>query len=182
MLNSILDLIFFWSEVPKKMYVYYHFGWFYLYNTQGKYYLYKIKLLKFLQKCISRFHYGNPTTHEARIYSIYKAFHEKENFKNLKQLVPKKIAFSKRANPITLKGHTINIVFFSTQHKKIRDKSIVFSCIHTAGQKIFKKSRPKKLVKSNKSISQNFFLAKFHFLQFQKCPKAENQLFNSEKV
>ena len=46
----------------------------------------KIKLLKFLQKCISRFHYGNPTTHEARIYSIYKAFHEKKKDfkKNLK--------------------------------------------------------------------------------------------------
>ena len=34
-----------------------------------------------------------------------------------------------------------------------------------------KKSWPKKLVKSNKSISRENFLAKFHFLQFQKWPK-----------
>ena len=34
-----------------------------------------------------------------------------------------------------------------------------------------KKSRAKKLVKSNKSISQKNFLTKFHFLQFQKWPK-----------
>ena len=31
------------------------------------------------------------------------------------------------------------------------------------GKKIKKNSRPKKLVKSNKSISQNIFLTKFHF-------------------
>ena len=38
--------------------------------------------------------------------------------------------------------------------------------------RIFKmKSRPKKLVKSNKSISRNFILTKFHFLQFQKWLK-----------
>ena len=37
-----------------------------------------------------------------------------------------------------------------------------------------KQSRPKKLVKSNKSISRiriEFYLTKFHFLQFQKWPK-----------
>ena len=34
-----------------------------------------------------------------------------------------------------------------------------------------KKSRPKKLVKSNKSFSENFFLTKFYFLPFQKWPK-----------
>ena len=34
-----------------------------------------------------------------------------------------------------------------------------------------KKYRPKKLVKSNKSISRNFFLTKFHFLPFQNWPK-----------
>ena len=32
-------------------------------------------------------------------------------------------------------------------------------------------SRPKKLAKSNKSISRKFFLTKFHFLLFQKWPK-----------
>ena len=47
----------------------------------------------------------------------------------------------------------------------------------TAGQKIFKMSRPKKLVKSNKSNSRDFFLTKFHFLQFQKWPK-KNQFLN----
>ena len=35
----------------------------------------------------------------------------------------------------------------------------------------FKKVKDKKLVKSNKSISRNFILTKFHFLQFQKWPK-----------
>ena len=35
----------------------------------------------------------------------------------------------------------------------------------------FKKIQAKKLVKSNKSISRNFILTKFHFLQFQKWPK-----------
>ena len=34
-----------------------------------------------------------------------------------------------------------------------------------------KKSRPKKLVNSNKSISRKNFLTNFHFLQFQKWPK-----------
>ena len=40
-----------------------------------------------------------------------------------------------------------------------------------SGPEYLKKSKPKKLVKSNKSISQQFFLTKFHFLQFQKWPK-----------
>ena len=35
----------------------------------------------------------------------------------------------------------------------------------------FKKSSPKKLVKSKNSISRKNFLTKFHFLQFQKWPK-----------
>ena len=35
----------------------------------------------------------------------------------------------------------------------------------------FKKSSPKKLVKSNKSILRKTFLTKFHFLQYQKWPK-----------
>ena len=41
----------------------------------------------------------------------------------------------------------------------------------TMGLKIYKKSSPKKLVKSNKSISRKEFLAKIRFLQFQKWPK-----------
>ena len=40
-----------------------------------------------------------------------------------------------------------------------------------SGPEYLKKSRPKNLVKSNKSISRNFILTKFHFLQFQKWPK-----------
>ena len=36
-----------------------------------------------------------------------------------------------------------------------------------------KKSRPKKVVKSNKSISRKNILTKFHFLQFQKWPKID---------
>ena len=42
--------------------------------------------------------------------------------------------------------------------------------IHSSGPETFKKSKPKKLVKSNKSISR-IFLTKFYFLQFQKWPK-----------
>ena len=41
---------------------------------------------------------------------------------------------------------------------------------HSGTEKL-KKSRPKKLMKSNKSISRNIFLTKFHFLPFQKWPK-----------
>ena len=41
---------------------------------------------------------------------------------------------------------------------------------HHCGPENLKKSRTKKRVKSNKSISQKFFLTKFHFLQFQKWP------------
>ena len=44
--------------------------------------------------------------------------------------------------------------------------------LFTVGQKIKKKFRPKKLVKSNNSISRKFFLTKFHFLLFQKLPKS----------
>ena len=40
-----------------------------------------------------------------------------------------------------------------------------------SGPENFKKIPAKKLVKSNKSISRNFILTKFHFLQFQKWPK-----------
>ena len=45
------------------------------------------------------------------------------------------------------------------------------SCTWHSGPENLKKSRPKKLVKSNKSISRKNFLAKFHFLQLQKWPK-----------
>ena len=40
---------------------------------------------------------------------------------------------------------------------------------HSGTEKL-KKSRPKKLMKSNKSISRNIFFTKFHFLQYQKWP------------
>ena len=44
-------------------------------------------------------------------------------------------------------------------------------CLHS-GPENLKESRPKKLVKSNKSISRKkIFLTKIHFLQFQKWPK-----------
>ena len=46
----------------------------------------------------------------------------------------------------------------------------IYKC-SVRGPENLKKSRPKKLVKSNKSISRNFILTKFHFLQFQKWPK-----------
>ena len=43
--------------------------------------------------------------------------------------------------------------------------------LNTFSQKILKKSRSKKLMKSNKSISWKIFLTKINFLQFQKWPK-----------
>ena len=43
-------------------------------------------------------------------------------------------------------------------------------CPHSWPENV-KSPDKKKLVKSNKSISRFFFLTKFHFLQFQKCPK-----------
>ena len=43
-----------------------------------------------------------------------------------------------------------------------------FSVQKHNGPENLKMSRPKKLVKSNKIISRNFFLTKIHFLQFQK--------------
>ena len=47
------------------------------------------------------------------------------------------------------------------------------------GPENLKKSMPKKLVKSNESISGNFFLTKFHFLQFQKY--GQKTIFELEK-
>ena len=48
-------------------------------------------------------------------------------------------------------------------------KRLQIGWVHS-GARIFKKSRPKKTMKSNKRISWNFILTKFHFLQFQKWP------------
>ena len=48
------------------------------------------------------------------------------------------------------------------------------------GQKIKKSPGQKKLVKSNKSISRNFYFDQIPFLQFQKM--AKNQFLNWEKV
>ena len=47
---------------------------------------------------------------------------------------------------------------------KLPEHKVIFH----SGPENLKKSSPKKLVKSNKSISQKIFLAKFHFLPFQK--------------
>ena len=46
----------------------------------------------------------------------------------------------------------------------VKGKINIYYQTYHSGPENFKKSRPKKLVKSNKSISQ-FFLTKFHFLQ-----------------
>ena len=53
----------------------------------------------------------------------------------------------------------------------LRNLLQVILIIHNAGTENLKKSGPKKLVKSNKSISQNFILTKIHFWQCQKWPK-----------
>ena len=73
-------------------------------------------------------------------------------------------------------------LYFTKFFVKYRNKSIprIFSGLRfvnsaricTMGQNILKRpAPPKKLVKLNKSISRNFILTKFHFLQFQKWPK-----------
>ena len=54
--------------------------------------------------------------------------------------------------------------------RKISNNYFIHWILHSVPENL-KKSRPKKLVKSNKSISRNFILTKFHFLQFQKWPK-----------
>ena len=51
---------------------------------------------------------------------------------------------------------------------RILDASLVNSQIWPEN---LKKSSPKKLLGSNKSISRKIFLTKFHFLQFEKWPK-----------
>ena len=66
-----------------------------------------------------------------------------------------------------------SLLFASDELKRITSFKII-QCNSTCTQwarKLKKKSRPKKLMKSNKSISRNFILTKFHFLQFQKWPK-----------
>ena len=50
----------------------------------------------------------------------------------------------------------------------VKGKINIYYQTYHSGPENFKKSRPKKLVKSNKSISQTNFLTKFHFLQVQK--------------
>ena len=54
--------------------------------------------------------------------------------------------------------------------------------MHTVGQKILKKSRPKKLVKSNKSISRIIYLAEFQFFNFQNGQKSIFELGKSLKL
>ena len=52
--------------------------------------------------------------------------------------------------------------------------------IHNSGPENLKKSRPKKLLKSNKSISKNFFFDQIPFYAISKM--AKNQFLNWEKV
>ena len=52
--------------------------------------------------------------------------------------------------------------------------------VHTVGQKIKKKSRAKKLVKSKKSISRKCFCDQIPFFAISKM--AKNQFLNWEKV
>ena len=53
---------------------------------------------------------------------------------------------------------------------KSHEKMVFYQEPHSE-REILKKSRPKKKVKLNKSISRKNFLTKIHFLQFQKWPK-----------
>ena len=56
-----------------------------------------------------------------------------------------------------------------TERRKLqREVSIFVINLFTVVQKIKKSPGQIKLVNSNKSISRNLFLTKFHFLQFQK--------------
>ena len=64
----------------------------------------------------------------------------------------------------------ITILYTKIFRRKIDFRYFSRHASHS-GPENLKKSRPKKLVKSNKSISRKFFLIKFHFLQFQTWPK-----------
>ena len=55
--------------------------------------------------------------------------------------------------------------------KKTNDKDSFRMVNTTQWARKFKKVQAKKVVKSNKSISQKMFLTNFHYLQFQKWPK-----------
>ena len=75
--------------------------------------------------------------------------------------------------------------FHSTRvwsEKKIIFHKIFLNYPALYGPDYLKKSRPKKLVKSNKSISRNFILTQFHFLQFQKWQKTIFQLWKKFKT
>ena len=76
--------------------------------------------------------------------------------------------------------HTLRLHNYSDL-KVFLEEKVKITIADTVGQKInYKKSRPKKLVKSNKSISRNFF---FHLNPFFAHSKmANNQFLKWEKV
>ena len=83
---------------------------------------------------------------------------------------PQKIPFAY----ITQIASNFDMAIFPPPPSNKNDFSLILTIIAAtthSGPENLKKSRPKKLVKSNKSISEKIFLAKFHFLRFQKWPK-----------
>ena len=60
-------------------------------------------------------------------------------------------------------GRCVEILSDVVQNPKFSEAVRILSSFITVGRKIKKKSRPKKLVKSNKPSSRKFFLTKIHF-------------------
>ena len=69
---------------------------------------------------------------------------------------------------LNLKNFKSSLILAFEEISAISQKK--FSNYHCGPEKL-KKSLPKKIMKSNKSILPKIFLTKFHFLQFQKWPK-----------
>ena len=86
--------------------------------------------------------------------------------------------------------YSISVVARLLKTQKLKNKVffLIFFLLHSAiassrphsGSEDLKKSRPKTLVKSNKSISRKTFLTKLHFFAISKM--AKNQFLNWEKV
>ena len=94
----------------------------------------------------------------------YVVFYEAQNIVKLDQMFPKLAVI--RGNKL-LSVRKVMIIFFPRLLDFLWFSIVFIFSAHNGPEKL-KMSRPKKLVKSNKSISRNFFWPNFIFLQFQK--------------
>ena len=118
--------------------------------------------------------YPRPTWELLLILARTKASFSRANL----QPMPKVVSFLEAVHPKLTAVSKLGFTFWWTDPPKTYERNNIFKNyvgftsfgIHS-GPENLKKSRPKKLFKWNKSISRNFFLAKIHFLPFQKWPK-----------